>query len=285
MITTTNNLTIDEIINEIKILEDAINKYKKIKINKEDKQIEIDGYVIKLQPLETTIVPKLVLKNTKYKMSELYPNTYQTMNSFVADIDVSACTVLDEMFKDCLNISSLDLSKLKTSHIVSMKAMFLEMVELTSLNVDFDVSNCRDMSFMFSQTSLETLNLFNFNTENVETMQSMFDSDEDIVTLDLSNFRTPKLTNCAQMFSCCYSLHDVDMSNFDFSKVTDFCEMFYDDDTLVSIKGIIDMKNCEDCTDMFYNCINLKNVKIKNPPSNFARKSKLKTSQYVIVTD
>jgi hypothetical protein len=60
--------------------------------------------------------------------------------------------------------------------------------------------------------------------------------------------------------------------------------MFCDCEKLTTIKGVIDMKSCEDCFNMFKNCSNLSGVKIKNPPSDFEAISGLSKSQYTVVS-
>ena len=57
-----------------------------------------------------------------------------------------------------------------------MRSMFYNCSSLTSLNVsNFNTDNVKDMSFMFSScSSLSSLNLSNFNTNNVNKMWCMF---------------------------------------------------------------------------------------------------------------
>jgi hypothetical protein len=62
--------------------------------------------------------------------------------------------------------------------------------------------------------------------------------------------------------------------------------MFKNCYNLTTIKGIIDMKSCKWCTDMFKNCPKLKDVKIKNPPTSFNEHwVGLSSSQYTVVDD
>ncbi len=57
-----------------------------------------------------------------------------------------------------------------------MKGMFYKCSSLKSLNLsNFDTNNVKHMSFMFCDcSSLIFLNLFNFNTNNVNNMSHMF---------------------------------------------------------------------------------------------------------------
>ena len=67
--------------------------------------------------------------------------------------------------------------------------MFFNCNKLTSLNLsNFNTNNVKDMSRMFSCcSSLTSLNLSNFNTNNVNNMSCMFDDlnkNCDIITTD-----------------------------------------------------------------------------------------------------
>ena len=92
------------------------------------------------------------------------------------------------------------------------------------------------------------------------------------------------VTDMRWMFQNCSDLISLDLSNFDTSSVWDMRWMFYNCPRLTTIKGVIDMKSCEDCFNMFKNCPNLSGVKIKNPPSDFEAISGLSKSQYTVVS-
>lgn len=68
------------------------------------------------------------------------------------------------------------------------------------------------------------------------------------------------------MFYNCSGLTSVDLSNFDTSKVVDMSYIFYDCAALTTIKGVIDMKSCTNCSYMFEGCHKLTGVKFKNIP-------------------
>ena len=59
--------------------------------------------------------------------------------------------------------------------------------------------------------------------------------------------------------------------------------MFLDCCNLTTIKGIVDMKSCTDCSFMFKDFYKLRGVKIKNPPADFDGEG-LSPSQYTIVS-
>ena len=58
----------------------------------------------------------------------------------------------------------------------------------------------------FGCNSLISLDLSNFNTQNVTNMRCMFFGCNSLKSLDLSNFNTQNVTNMNLMFSGCESL-------------------------------------------------------------------------------
>ena len=62
--------------------------------------------------------------------------------------------------------------------------------------------------------SLTSINLSNFITKNVESMDWMFMDCYSLTSIDLSNFITTKVDNMDLMFSQCISLKYIDISQF-----------------------------------------------------------------------
>ena len=173
-------------------------------------------------------------------------------------------TNMEHMFYHCSGLTSLDLfTYFNTSKVTNMCGMFNSCFNLTT-----------------------TLDLSSFNTSKVTNMGWMFYNCQGLTSLDLSNFNTSNVTSMDSMFCDCTSLTTLDISNFDTSNVKDMSSMFNNCYNLTTIKGIIDMKSCKWCNDMFANCSKLKGVKIKNPPTEFNEHwVGLSKSQYTIVDD
>ena len=63
------------------------------------------------------------------------------------------------------------------------------------------------MSWMFYDcNSLISLDLSNFNTQNVTNMRRMFCECNSLISLDLSNFNTQNVTNMYNIFYDCNSI-------------------------------------------------------------------------------
>ena len=136
-----------------------------------------------------------------------------TINSGVK-FNVKNAIDLENMFRNCSSLTSLDLSNFNTSNVTSMEFMFNGCSKLTSLDLsNFNTSNVTDMGYMFNDCSgLTSLDLSNFNTSNVTDMNNMFRSCSDLTSLDLSNFNTSNVTDMNYMFYGCSALETLDYS-------------------------------------------------------------------------
>jgi len=72
---------------------------------------------------------------------------------------------MSEMFRNCLSLTTLDVSNWDVSNATDMSFMFYNCSSLVSLDVyNWDVSNATDMSYMFiGCSSLISLNLLNWD--------------------------------------------------------------------------------------------------------------------------
>ena len=140
---------------------------------------------------------------------------------------------LNEMFKDCSLLSSINLSNYNTNNVTDMSHMFSICSSLNSINLsNFNTNNVTDMNGMFSNCySLNSINLSNFNTNNVTNMSWMFSHCSSLNSINLSNFNTNNVTDMHYMFYKCSSLNSINLSNFNcdkISKTDGIKEMFKD---------------------------------------------------------
>ena len=159
-------------------------------------------------------------------------------------LDTSKATNMGNMFYNCIELTSLDLSNFDTSNVTNMGAMFSYCGKLTSLDVSkFDTSKVTDMGYMFYNCSaLTSLDVSNFNTSNVTNMKRMFNNCFALTSLDVSKFDTSKVTNMEGMFKYCSNLEKIIVSNdstynFDVSNVTKGSQMFDGCSKLVGEQG------------------------------------------------
>ena len=67
-------------------------------------------------------------------------------------------------------------------------------------------------------SSLENINLDNFNTKNVSNMNMMFNKCLSLKDINISNFNFDNIKKINCIFGKCYSLKDLNLSNFCFGK-------------------------------------------------------------------
>ena len=108
--------------------------------------------------------------------------------------------------------------------------MFKDCKSITEINLsNFDTSLVSSMDFMFERCkSLTSLDLSNFNTSLVKRMIFMFSGCSSLTILNLTNFDTSLVTLMDSMFSHCSSLTSLDLSNFNTSLLDSADSMFYD---------------------------------------------------------
>ena len=171
-------------------------------------------------------------------------------------------------FNQLLSLRTIDFGKFDINEkTTSTHEMFYNCPSLTTLDIDdWNTENVTDMSGMFFHClSLTTLDVGYWNTENVTNMREMFGYCRALTTLDVSNWNTANVTNLSWMFDSCPSLTTLDVSNWNTEKVTDMSGMFWNCYKL----PILDVSNwnTENVTDiggMFYGCYELTTLDVSN---------------------
>ena len=144
----------------------------------------------------------------------------------IKNLNTKEVTDMADMFYECRDLSSLDVSGFNTGKVTDMSGMFYECISLKLLDVaKFNTANVKSMSNMFYRcNNLDLLNVTNFNTANVANMQGMFYSCPALTTIYASDkFVTGQVTDGSNMFSNC-----------------------------INLKGFIEYKNNSDKTDHTY---------------------------------
>ena len=103
---------------------------------------------------------------------------------------------------------------LNTSEVTNMMGMFLNCINLTSLD------------------------LSHFNTSKVTDMEMMFGACWGLASLDLSSFNTSRVTDMTKMFTNCYNLNYIRVgSGWSTAAVTNSTDMFFNCTSLVGGQG------------------------------------------------
>ena len=201
--------------------------------------------------------------------SYLFRDCYDITEMDLSYFNMSEITWMDEMFYNCKALTSIKFGKFSTEKVTTLNSMFyncssLEYVDLSS----FNTSKVVTMRLMFYGCwSLKSINLSNFDVSLVTVMVSMFNNCSSLVSLDLSSFKKSEVTSLSMssMFKQCISLKELDISNFDTSKVTDMSYMFSDCRALATLdisnfKGI----KVTDIQYMFSNCSSLTSINLSH---------------------
>ena len=215
--------------------------------------------------------------------------------------DCSNATNTYQMFYDCRKLTELDTSNWGFNKVTSMALMFGACYELKSLDVStWDVSTVTTFAHMFASDhqnagdmALEELIGFeNWQTRDVEMMNSMFYGCGKLKHLDFSGWGVTKLKEMGHMFADCYQLESVDftgwntpslitmdamfnncealktvdMSMFDTSNVKEFSQLFEACYVLEEIKGLENWDTSKACTftEMFSGARSLKELDLSN---------------------
>lgn len=73
-----------------------------------------------------------------------------------------------------------------------------------------------------------------------------------------------KVTSMTRMFAYCFNLMELNLSSFDTSEITSIDYMCYSCVNLIEVKGILDVVKVTSLSNVFTNCRNLVEIRIKN---------------------
>ncbi|WP_349550479.1 BspA family leucine-rich repeat surface protein [Leuconostoc pseudomesenteroides] len=143
-----------------------------------------------------------------------------------ANVDSRFTSDWTEAFANNANLTSFTSGSLNTQSATSMAGLFAQCTALTTLNTSFlDTEQVTDMSYMFyGLLSLTSLTL-DLNTRSATNMSSMF-AESPITSLDLASFNTGQVKNMHTMFYGCQALKSINLSSFNTQNVVDFQGMF-----------------------------------------------------------
>jgi surface protein len=101
--------------------------------------------------------------------------------------------------------------------------------KITSLDLsNFDTENVTDFSHMFeNRKALVNLNLSGFKGTNATNITNMLTGLTGLTTLNIQNFNTPKITSLDNFFGDLNALTSLDLSGWDTRNVTSLYQTFY----------------------------------------------------------
>ena len=146
-----------------------------------------------------------------------------------------------------------------TDLVTDMSNMFKGCTSLSSSTFSgiehFNTSNVTTMAHMFdgcSHSGLSELDLSHFDTHHLygDGLEGMFNGCTSMRTLDLSSFTTEQITNMKDLFNGCTQMTSLDISNFDMSRVTNTTNMCLNLGSQIGTSNLCTITCEEDVEDM-----------------------------------
>ena len=183
-------------------------------------------------------------------------NPYSSATTAIIDVSFANYRPTDTSwwFFGCKNLSSISgLENLNTSNVTNMAYMFRECSNITELNVGhFDTSNVTSFDAMFMDcTNLRSIDVSNFNTASATYMVGMFGYCTNLTFIDVSKFNTSNVVYLNTMFEGCSGLTSLDLSSFNTSNVNTMQAIFQQCSNLTTIY-VGDGWNTANVTDSWY---------------------------------
>ena len=176
---------------------------------------------------------------------------------------VNAPEEFTEAFRDCAQLTQVDLSRLNVSEVTTMRGLFWGCSSLSSISLELNAPKVTEMGYMFYQCSrLESVDLTKLKTSSVTSMNQMFYGCSSLFSVSLSS---SKVFNMKQMFQDCSSLASLDLSNLDTTSATDMENMFSGCSSLISLDlSNFDTSNAKTMKGMFSSCTRLNELNLSS---------------------
>ena len=200
-------------------------------------------------------------------MKEMFYECENMQTIDISKLDTSNATQLYSFFAGCKSLKTIDLSHMDTSNVTSLAQMFrnCSSLETVTLPDDFVHSNITSIGGMFSNCSALSRidSLSEFDTRNVTNMAELFAGCETLTNIDVSSWNTHNVEQMEAMFRGCTSVTSLNVSNFYTGNVKNMAHMFNDCKTVSSLDvSRFDTSKVENMTGMFRNCSSLLNLDV-----------------------
>lgn len=171
----------------------------------------------------TMISPK-----NETSLQELFYKNTNLININVSNWDTSNITSLRFTFASNPNLERVDFAEWDVSHVTDFYALFDDSKKVQTIDVSkWNTSSARNMGWMFSKIDGKNLNVSNFDTSKVTSMQAMFTGVKHLTRLDISNFDTSNVLDFGRVFSYLYAdCEELNISGLDITRCTSMKEAF-----------------------------------------------------------
>ena len=217
---------------------------------------------------------KLIIKKKIKNCRNMFRNCQNIKSIDLSSFDSSEVEDMSRMFFKCIYLEELNLSNLDTKNVSNMQSMFqkCKTIEKIEFPHSFITNNVRDISLMFQDcNNLKNINL-SFDTQKVENMKGLFQNCHNLKKLDLSSFKTAKVKMMSSIFENCTSLEEIkfDLDNFKTISVEYMSRMFKGCKALPKLNlSFFNTEKVKYMNFMFNRCEQLSELNL----SNFSSKS------------
>ena len=167
-------------------------------------------------------------------------------------------------FENCKNLIDFHLEGFDLKETKSFHKLFYNS-GLITYNISGDISKIEDISYMFSGTDIESININDLLKDNILNASHLFDNCQNLKSIELSEIQTSNIKDISYMFYFCESLINLDLTNFVTNNVLNMSHLF---DNCISISNL-KIQNFEtykvlDMSYMFNDCHSLKDINLSN---------------------
>lgn len=147
------------------------------------------------------------------------------------------CYCLLTNYSICTAINNINL--LETNDVENVQRIFNGCKKIKSLDLsNWNIENITSMYNMFGNCmELESLNMGNWDTSKVLNMNGVFSECYYLTELNLKNWDTHNVLSMTSIFNLCQRVTDLDISNFDASKITSASSIMGAMNALTNITG------------------------------------------------
>ena len=184
-------------------------------------------------------------------------------------VEANGNWVINSGWYDCresITTVVFDGSFANCTSLTSTAYWFIDCNNLTTITgiENLKTDNVTSMQCMFQIcSSLTSLDVSGFKTDNVTDMSNMFGGCSGLTSLDVSGFKTDNVTDMGQMFYGCSSLTSLDVSAFKTDNVTNMYGLFYDCSGLTSLDvSGFKTDNVTNMYGLFYDCSGLTSLDV-----------------------
>lgn len=165
---------------------------------------------------------ELVDTSTMTDMSNMFRNCSQLQTLDVSNWDVSNATYINAAFMNCSSLEVLDVSKWDTRKVISMSGTFQGCSKLTTIDVSkWDTSSLTNIAGMFQNcNSVKSLDMAHFDVSRCTSFLYLFSFCSSLENITCKDFNTRNVTDMSSCFGYCSSLKTLDLTGWDMRKVT-----------------------------------------------------------------